>query len=57
MRRKGSGAQRLNKRERVAKQAVFTRTAFIAEQIARDFSHFKTSGNVDIVFRQGTVIL
>ena len=57
MRRKDSGAQRLNERESVAKQAIFTRTAFITEQIARDFGHFETTSDVDIMLRQGTVIL
>lgn len=57
MRRKDSGAQRLNERERVAKQAIFTCLTLITEQVARDFCHLKTTGNVDIVFRQSTVIL
>ena len=57
MRRKDSGAQRLNERESVAKQAIFTRTALITEEIARDFGHFETPGDVDIMLRQGTVIL
>lgn len=48
-------AQRLNERERVAKQAIFTCLTLITEQVARDFCHLKTTGNVDIVFRQSTV--
>ena len=47
----------LDKRKRIAKQAVFPRITLTAKQVTGDFRHLKTSGNVDIMLCQRTVIL
>ena len=46
-----------DKRKRVAKQAIFARAAFVAEQVAGNLGHLKTTGNVDIMLGQRAVIL
>ena len=46
-----------NKRKGIAKQAIFTRAALVAEQVTGNFRHLKTAGDIDIMLAQRTVIL
>ncbi len=46
-----------NKGKGVAKQTIFTRATFIAEQVTGNFRHFETTGNIDIVIYQRAMIL
>jgi hypothetical protein len=47
----------LNEGKRIAKQAVFTRVTFVAEQVAGNFRHLETASDIDIVPCQRAVIL
>jgi hypothetical protein len=39
----------LDEGKRIAKQAVFTRTTFVTEQVTGNFRHLETTSDIDIV--------
>ncbi|ELJ91690.1 hypothetical protein WI1_03801, partial [Escherichia coli KTE97] len=46
-----------DKCKRIAKQAIFPRITLAAKQVTGNFRHLKTSGNIDIMLCQRTMIL